>query len=216
MTGKNPNVFYEVGYAHAKGKFCILLTSNVEDIPFDLKHQRHIVYGTSITGLKSKLTVDLAAIKVELDARENPISVELGKLGGDLIRTKYSATAKVEIYLDLHNRSPDNSPDIEAIYFYMGKAWSFRQDNQECAQTKSDLEEFHLRHLIRSPVRRLTKDGWAQVKLVGEKLMGYSWQGKELQDSYQLTGRALVRVLSARETYEYPLSLEVEVSYLPF
>jgi nucleoside 2-deoxyribosyltransferase len=48
MTGQNPNVFYEVGYAHAKGKLCILLTSDAADIPFDLKHQRHIVYGKSI------------------------------------------------------------------------------------------------------------------------------------------------------------------------
>ena len=45
MTGQNPNVFYEVGYAHAKGKLCILLTQNADDIPFDLKHHRHIVYG---------------------------------------------------------------------------------------------------------------------------------------------------------------------------
>jgi hypothetical protein len=35
MSGKNPNVFYEVGYAHAKANLTILLTSNVEDIPFD-------------------------------------------------------------------------------------------------------------------------------------------------------------------------------------
>src|SRR3954452_23592229 len=47
MSGKNPNVFYEVGYAHAKQKLCILLTANADDIPFDLKHQRHIVYGES-------------------------------------------------------------------------------------------------------------------------------------------------------------------------
>src|ERR1700733_6908921 len=51
MSGQNPNVFYEVGYAHAKGKLCILLTSNADDIPFDLKHQRHIVYDNSIVSL---------------------------------------------------------------------------------------------------------------------------------------------------------------------
>jgi nucleoside 2-deoxyribosyltransferase len=32
MTGRNPNVFYEVGYAHALGKTTILLTSKTEDI----------------------------------------------------------------------------------------------------------------------------------------------------------------------------------------
>jgi hypothetical protein len=44
MTGRNPNVFYEVGYAHALGKVVILLTKEKEDIPFDLKPYRHIVY----------------------------------------------------------------------------------------------------------------------------------------------------------------------------
>ena len=34
MTGKNPNVFYEVGYAHALGKITLLLTQNTDDIPF--------------------------------------------------------------------------------------------------------------------------------------------------------------------------------------
>jgi hypothetical protein len=55
MTGRNPNVFYEVGYAHAIGKTAILLTRNADDIPFDLKHYPHIIYGGSITGLKDDL-----------------------------------------------------------------------------------------------------------------------------------------------------------------
>jgi nucleoside 2-deoxyribosyltransferase len=57
MTGQNPNVFYEVGYAHAKSKLCILLTSNAADIPFDLKHQRHIVYDKSIVTLRGELEI---------------------------------------------------------------------------------------------------------------------------------------------------------------
>lgn len=56
MTGKNPNVFYEVGYAHAIGKTTILLTQNSEDIPFDLKHFPHIIYNNKIVDLKSELT----------------------------------------------------------------------------------------------------------------------------------------------------------------
>ena len=56
MTGKNPNVFYEVGYAHALGKTTILLTKNADDIPFDLKHYPHIVYNNSISTLKEELT----------------------------------------------------------------------------------------------------------------------------------------------------------------
>lgn len=55
MSGQNPNVFYEVGYAHAKEKTCILLTKKSEDIPFDLKHHRHIVYDGSISKLRDAL-----------------------------------------------------------------------------------------------------------------------------------------------------------------
>jgi nucleoside 2-deoxyribosyltransferase len=56
MTGRNPNVFYEVGYAHALGKTTILLTSKSDDIPFDLKHFSHIVYGNSLSDLRTLLT----------------------------------------------------------------------------------------------------------------------------------------------------------------
>lgn len=55
MTGRNPNVFYEVGYAHALGKVTLLLTQAVEDIPFDLKHRQHIVYGGKIEALRTDL-----------------------------------------------------------------------------------------------------------------------------------------------------------------
>lgn len=54
MSGRNPNVFYEVGYAHALGKPTILVTRKGDDIPFDLKHRYHIVY-ENITHLKREL-----------------------------------------------------------------------------------------------------------------------------------------------------------------
>src|SRR5215469_12463470 len=55
MTGRNPNVFYETGYAHALNKKVILLTQAADDIPFDLKHYPHIVYSGKIAFLKDEL-----------------------------------------------------------------------------------------------------------------------------------------------------------------
>jgi hypothetical protein len=55
MTGRNPNVFYEVGYAHALGKRVILLTATAQDIPFDLTQYSHIIHGGRIVDLKAEL-----------------------------------------------------------------------------------------------------------------------------------------------------------------
>lgn len=44
LTSKNPNVFYELGLAHALEKPVILVSSNQEDVPFDLRHIRAIFY----------------------------------------------------------------------------------------------------------------------------------------------------------------------------
>lgn len=44
LTGKNPNVFYELGLAHAVAKPVILVTASIEDVPFDLRALRVIEY----------------------------------------------------------------------------------------------------------------------------------------------------------------------------
>jgi len=46
LTGRNTNVFYEVGLAHALGKPVIIITKNEDDVPFDLKALRYLFYNT--------------------------------------------------------------------------------------------------------------------------------------------------------------------------
>ena len=53
LTGKNPNVFYEVGIAHTVGKEVILTTQNIDDVPFDLRHLRHIQYTYTPRGMEA-------------------------------------------------------------------------------------------------------------------------------------------------------------------
>ncbi len=58
LTSKNPNVFYEVGIAHALNKQVLLMTQSIDDVPFDLRHRRALVYEYSPRGCK-KLEKDL-------------------------------------------------------------------------------------------------------------------------------------------------------------
>jgi hypothetical protein len=44
LTGKNPNVFYELGLAHAARKPVVFTSAQVDDVPFDLRHLRVIIY----------------------------------------------------------------------------------------------------------------------------------------------------------------------------
>ncbi len=53
FSNKNPNVFYEAGIAHTLGREVIPIVQNPEDIPFDLRHHRHIQYLPNNEGLES-------------------------------------------------------------------------------------------------------------------------------------------------------------------
>lgn len=52
FSGKNENVFYEAGIAHTLGKNVIPITQSLDDIPFDLRHHRHLVYLANGEGLE--------------------------------------------------------------------------------------------------------------------------------------------------------------------
>jgi hypothetical protein len=43
-TGRNPNVNYELGIAHALKKPAVIITQDINDVPFDYRHLRVITY----------------------------------------------------------------------------------------------------------------------------------------------------------------------------
>ena len=61
LTGKNPNVLYETGLAHALNAEVIMLTQNGDDVPFDLRHFRFFTYLNNGEGLQ-KLQANLERI----------------------------------------------------------------------------------------------------------------------------------------------------------
>jgi len=59
LTDRNPNVFYELGLAHALSKPAILITNSMTDVPFDLRALRVIEYDKNFSNwgqlLKEKI-----------------------------------------------------------------------------------------------------------------------------------------------------------------
>jgi nucleoside 2-deoxyribosyltransferase len=213
MTGRNPNVFYETGYAHAKGKTCVLLTSRADDIPFDLKHHRHIIYGDSIKNLRMSLETELTFAKSDVINRQSVLTVKLNRIDGILEKTGSRAFAKVDILLDLNNKTTAPSPEIEAIYFKTGIGWEFTQDGIACAVRVEDKDASHF---LKSPVRRLQPNSWASIKLSGEKTLEWKRKDIELKDRYKLAGRAEVQILTSDGAFTFPIEISVEVDEFPF
>lgn len=52
LTGRNPNVFYEMGIAHALAREVVIITQNAADVPFDVAHIRHVRYLLNKEGLR--------------------------------------------------------------------------------------------------------------------------------------------------------------------
>jgi hypothetical protein len=52
LTGRNPNVMYELGIANTMGKHTIILSQSIDDIPFDVRDQRVIKYESTMEGAK--------------------------------------------------------------------------------------------------------------------------------------------------------------------
>lgn len=77
LTNRNPNVFYELGLAHALNKPVVLVSSNEADVPFDLKHIRVIYYDMNDPFWGQKL-IDKVAENV-VSAIRNPEEALFGR-----------------------------------------------------------------------------------------------------------------------------------------
>lgn len=59
ITGKNPNVLYELGIAQTLGKPTVLLAQDINDVPFDLRNNRFIIYHLRNTQYIEKAKTEL-------------------------------------------------------------------------------------------------------------------------------------------------------------
>jgi hypothetical protein len=80
LSGKNPNVFYELGLAHAIGKPVILVSTAIEDIPFDLRGLRVLIYDKDNenwgSDLKKRIQKSLKETIADINSAVPPMFLE--------------------------------------------------------------------------------------------------------------------------------------------
>lgn len=94
-------MFYEVGYAHALGKRVILLTQDASDIPFDLKHYSHIIYGGKVVDLRTDLKPQVRWFLENSAAAAQPKLEELRYfIGGSAVAPSCRISVNLEPHLE--------------------------------------------------------------------------------------------------------------------
>ena len=206
MSSNNANVYYEVGFAHAKEKECILIANDVSEIKFDLKHNRHIEY-KNITDLKRKLTVEVNHIKSEITTQNKGLICDTTVEASYLEKNDFFAEAIVNFEIEISNKTKNQHFDITAIHFFTKKGWTIYQDKFECPSSEEDNR---IRHLLRSPISSLpSKDGWTKVKFTAKSIVGRKWDKDGLKDTYDKSGKVSLKLITKTKSFEFSKYLKI-------
>jgi hypothetical protein len=77
VSSRNPNVMYELGIAHGLGKTVVMVAKTLKDVPFDLTHQRILLY-TNRSDLISKLRESVGRVIIARSDTHLPNRIPIG------------------------------------------------------------------------------------------------------------------------------------------
>jgi hypothetical protein len=54
------------------------------------------------------------------------------------------------------------------------------------------------------------------VKFSAKRILAFASKGQELKDSYRVTGRSIIRLVTVEGNFDYEFPLDVTIDELPF
>lgn len=209
MTGRNANVFYETGYAHALNKRVILLTKDAKYIPFDLKHFSHIVYQGKIAKLKTELE---ARIQWCIDNPKQSLSVADMNLEFFINRTSLLdhpmipiRTERIyELEINIHNVSRQiadaNSFSLALVFpkpvFYASFRRRLEVDIGTAILAEVTMPDGGLSCNLRLK-QSILPDAWCPITL-------------RFDDSISTTAEAILRLFTEIGPKDYPFTFQLK------
>ncbi|KAE9625120.1 hypothetical protein [Parasedimentitalea maritima] len=216
MTGQNANVFYEVGYSHAKGKLCIMATQSASDIPFDLKQHPHIIYDGTASDLREKIStwLDWAKQKV-IERKTQTLTVEARHIGASLEKTEYSHTGTFELILKLRNRTNRRSPELESIFVQVLSSWTVQAHGKDCPYEL--VEDNKSKRVLLTPsIKRIGPDAFSEERISLKRQFWNTWDGHEEKEAYKISGTIFIEIMTSEGTLRFETPMKVTFEDIPF
>ncbi|MDA1004501.1 MAG: hypothetical protein O3B31_14345 [Chloroflexi bacterium] len=122
MSGRNANVFYELGLAHAMSDNVILLTQSGDDVPFDLRDFIHIEYNNTFEGAE-KLANELSKVLTTLLRSAGPATIRRAVPDASVAPEDFE---QPDLGLfDLQAETSRRSGDLAAAHAWLSKALQY-------------------------------------------------------------------------------------------
>jgi hypothetical protein len=127
VTGRNPNVSYELGMAHALNKPVVIITQDISDVPFDYKHLRIVTYDPMAFGWEGSFsrtivnTISAVLTAPDANLALKPLKTPFDVLRSHLVNVFFDVECELERIDDLHY-GPEGHTRIET-------EWRFRTDS---------------------------------------------------------------------------------------
>jgi hypothetical protein len=168
LTDKNPNVFYELGLAHALAKPAIIVAESIDDVPFDLRALRVIEYNKNAPdwGALLRQKIEISIEEILKSPLESVLPVFLNVKGST---TPPTVTPHEKEILELKQ-------DMELL------RREIRNTNDLATRRSRDrISPAEARHLLRSYLERgLPRE--AIVDRLSESGVGRAWTQNQLNE----------------------------------
>ena len=120
LTGMNPNVIYELAVRHSFNKISIHLIDKAEQIPFDLKDERTIVFDLSDPDLINDCKQELAEIVKEINRKKFEYSSPIFRVLGVAAATEEEKEGFLETMADQVNSITSDISSMETDLSMLG------------------------------------------------------------------------------------------------
>ncbi|HEX3048599.1 MAG TPA: hypothetical protein VHY08_27870 [Bacillota bacterium] len=211
LSGKNPNVYYETGYAHALGKNVILLIDDGKDIPFDMSQYKIFIYGEmKYFELKRELANRIKWCIENPDGHvaQNEFNFKLYLSGADLdknptIKVNWTNISNQEKAIKLQIGIHNPQGVFRKGNFNIGLITPAEFDQNHFTGEIIHLPDGKLLHFPEKNIGSIYPYGWASITLhldSTEPLIGY--EGGEFQ--------IIARVFTEIGTKDYSFNILLE------